>query len=405
MLSQKIGASSSTSGDHWSHAPASVGAGYFWGFAAVGSFGPFATLYYRELGFSGFEVGVLAALPAVSVAFAGPIWGSIADALAAHRLVLRIALALSVLIALATTQVAAFGAVFALIGLLALATTPIASFFDGYAVEIGERLGTSYGKLRVWGSVGYSGAVLVAGQLMGERVDRRFIVAYAICLASTLLTTRGLPRLGERKKRSLFGGFGQFRHNRPLVVLLTTSYLVASATAIMYGFFGIRIEELGGSASLLGAMVAIGAISELPVIAFGSWFLRKLGAPRLIAVAIGVYAFRLAAYGVITEPIWILPIQVLHGLSYGTFLTASVMLVHRLAGREHAATAQALLAAVSFGLGSITGSIVGGSLLDVVGADWLFRGSAVLMLATLIAFLLVKHLLDIEQPEPEPHLA
>lgn len=59
---------------------------------------------------------------------------------------------------------------------------------------------------------------------------------------------------------------------------------------------------------------------------------------------------------------------------------------HRLAGPEHAATAQALLAAASFGCGSITGSLVGGALLDRIGTVGLFRGAAAVMLLTLGAF-------------------
>jgi PPP family 3-phenylpropionic acid transporter len=399
-LSETIGAPAALGREGWQHASNSVRAGYFWAFAAVGAFGPFTTIYYRELGFSGLEVGVLAALPALCIAFTGPIWGSIADALSAHRVLIRNAISLAALIALAVTRATTFVPILILIGLLALATTPVASFLDGYAVAIGERLGPSYGSLRVWGSIGYTAAVFTVGRIMGDQVDRTFIVAYAACWAVTLLTTIGLPRLGERHARPLFSGFGAFRRNRPLMVLLATSYLVTSATAILNGFLGIRIKELGGGASLVGVAIALGAISELPVLAFGSWFLRRIGAPNLIAIAIAVYSLRLAVYGLITAPSWILPFQALHGLSYGAFLTASVLLAHRFAGREHAATAQTLLGAFSFGLGSITGSLVGGALLDAVGSAWLFRGAAMLMIMTLVAYLLFKHMLDPEEVGP-----
>jgi hypothetical protein len=42
-----------------------------------------------------------------------------------------------------------------------------------------------------------------------------------------------------------------------------------------------------------------------------------------------------------------------------------------------------------FGLGSITGAIAGGGLLDVAGSDWLFRCVSLLMLATLAIFLVL----------------
>ena len=392
-------AGSATTG--WDRAGWWMRAGYLWFFAAIGAFTPFATLYYRGLGFSGLQVGILAALPALAAALSGPLWGAVADARAIHRPVLRAALALTALLALAATQVSTFAPVFLLMGLLAFVGAPVAALLDGYAVTIGERLRRSYGGLRVWGSVGYMAAVLVVGRLMDERVSRLFLVAYAACLGLGLLSVLGLPALRERSGRPLLGGLGQLVRNRPLLALLLTTYLLSSGAAVMHGFLGIHLQELGGTANLVGVAVAIGAASELPVVAFGGWFLARFGAPRLIALAIAVYAVRFVAYAALPAPAWVLPVQTLHGLSYGAFLVASVTLVHRLAGREHAATAQALLTAMSFGFGSITGSLVGGALLDRIGTVGLFRGAAAAMLLTLGVFAVSRRVVGLGGGEPQ----
>jgi PPP family 3-phenylpropionic acid transporter len=52
---------------------------------------------------------------------------------------------------------------------------------------------------------------------------------------------------------------------------------------------------------------------------------------------------------------------------------ASVTLIHQLAGRSRAATAQGVLASISGGFGAITGSLTGGILLDRVGAVGVLR--------------------------------
>lgn len=386
----------------WRWAARATGAGYFWYFAAVGAFGPFVALYYRELGFSGLEVGSLVALPSIALAISGPFWGAVADSLAAHRVVLRTALGSAMVFALIASQVSSFAAMAFVIALFAIASAPIASFLDGYAVAISDRLHISYGQMRVWGSVGYSAAVFIVGRLMGERVDRAFFVAHAMLLGFALLVTMGLPKLGERHSRPMFSGLRELARNRSLVALLLTSFLVTTASATINGFLGIRIEDLGGSASLVGGAIAISATSEMPIIAFGSWFLRHLGPTRLIVLAISVYTLRLLAYGLITAPEWVLPAQTLHGLSYGAFLIATVTLVHRLAGREHAVTAQGMLAAMSFGAGSIAGSLAGGVLLDTAGSDWLFRCAALFMLLTLATFLVVVRMVGIGQHESAP---
>jgi len=369
--------------DRWQRAVWQVCGGYLWYYAAIGAYSPFLALYLRDIGFSGVQVGLLTALPSVGVAIGGPILGAIADSLGTHRWVLRVGLAAGVALALAASLTESFGVMFAIIALLAVALASVPSLLDSYAVTTSERRGRSYGALRVWGSIGYMAAVLLMGRAMGDNVSSALFAGYAICLGLTLVAIAGLPPLAERRRQPLLTGVRAVARNRPLTVLLLVAYLLSASAAVMNTYLGVHLESIGGSASLIGAAFALSAASELPVVAFGGWFLNRLGATRLAGLAIGVYTVRFIAYSLITVPDWVLGIQLLHGLSYGAFLMASVTLAHRLAGREQAATAQALLTAMSFGFGSITGSLVGGAFLDAVGTDGLFRGAAVVMLLTL----------------------
>jgi PPP family 3-phenylpropionic acid transporter len=367
----------------WRGADRRVSLGYLWYFGAVGAYHPFATLYALGLGLGGPEVGLLAALPALGVALSGPLLGAAADARGGHRAVLAGALALAALAAVAATRATEFLPLLLLLGLLALAAGPVGPLLDAFAVGVGARLGRSYGGLRVWGSLGYTASALAVGRLMGERVSALFLVAHAACLALALATVAGLPALAGRGARPLLGGLGALRRNRPLAALLLVAYLVASGAAVMNAFLGVRLIETGGTAGSVGLAIALGAASELPVVALGGRLLARFGAARLVALAIVAYAVRFVAYGTVAEAAWLLPVQLLHGLSFGAFLVASVPLAARLAGPAHAAAAQALLAAASFGLGTVTGALVGGALLDRVGVAGLFRGAAAVMLPAL----------------------
>jgi predicted MFS family arabinose efflux permease len=52
------------------------------------------------------------------------------------------------------------------------------------------------------------------------------------------------------------------------------------------------------------------------------------------------------------------------------------------------ATAQGLFASTAMGLGGITGSLIGGLLLDTIGASTMYLWSGTMVLAALIFFLL-----------------
>lgn len=384
----------------WSFAGRQVRGGYFAYFGAIGALMPFVALYYRELGYSGLQVGVLTALPPLCAAGFGPMWGAVADSRALHRWMIRVALALVAIVAFATTQVSTFMPMLLLIGLLSFVSVPIAPLLDSYGVTVSEHTGRSYGSLRIWGSIGYMASVLIVGRLMGGDVSSLLLLAHGTLAGLALLTVLRLPQLSERQPAPLLGGLKTILQNRPTVLLLVVAYLLSVGAAMISIYLGIRIEEIGGTASQVGLAFAIASASELPVIAASGWLLHRLGAPRLIALATFVYMFRFVAFSTIAVPEWLLPIQALHGLSYGAFLMASVTLVHRLAGRDHAATAQALLTAVSMGFGSITGSLLGGALLDVIGTVGMFRSAAALMVVTLAVMILGTRLLRIHLVEP-----
>ena len=205
---------------HWRRASRRLRLGYRWHFAAVGAFMPFAALSYRALGLSGLSVGILTALPACALALCAPLWGAVSDSLAIHRLVLRVVLGLAALVALAATDASTFTAILLLVGLLAVFEVPVAPLLDPYGMTIGERLGQSYGSLRVWGSLGYTAAVLGVGGALGARVSSLILVAHAACLALALVSVVGLPAVAERRPRPLLSGRGVLLRNRPLVLLL-----------------------------------------------------------------------------------------------------------------------------------------------------------------------------------------
>lgn len=365
----------------------SVSAGYGFYFAAIGCYFPYIVLYYRSLGLSGSEIGVLSAIPPLATAFLAPAWGLLADLRGIHRLILRAALVGSAAATLLLSRVTTFAPIVLLVAALALVAAPALSLLDSYGITVSAQQGLAYGRLRVWGSVGYVAAAWLVGWLMRGAVSNLFLVGYALTLACTALATIGLPALHERQSKRTWRGATALLRRPAIVVLLITTYLVSISTSAMYNFLGIYLTEMGGGTRLVGAANALAAVSELPVLLFGAALSSWLGSRRLLMVAMVVYIIRLLAYSVLPDPNWVLPVQLLHGLSFGANLMASVTLINQLAGSELAATGQGLLAS-SFAFGTITGSLVGGILLDRIALPMLFRLAALGAVLGLTVFLL-----------------
>jgi PPP family 3-phenylpropionic acid transporter len=362
-------------------------AAYFTFYAGIACWGPYIALYYKHLGLSGVQIGLLSATAPLGMALLAPVWGSLADSRGAHRLILRIALLTTGVVALLIAGASSFWQVLPLIIVLALVGTTASPLLDSYGVIISAQHGIGFGQLRVWGSIGYTVIVWVIGYAMGGEVSRLFLFCYAATLVLTCLMTIGLPARREQRSQNRWRGAPMMLRRPDIRMLLLTVFFLSISTNPVFALFGLYIADLGGSTSMLGATSALAAVSEFPVLFFGSRLIRRWGSQRIFLAALCIYILRIFLYSIIPSVEWVLPVQLLHGFSFGLYLMASVTLIHDLVGPDLTATAQGLLAS-AMACGQIVGSLVAGFALDRIGIVAIYRFSAGITLLALVVFVI-----------------
>ena len=367
------------------------GISYWFFFGAIGALSPFLGPYYRQLGLSGKQVGLLSAVPPIAIALLAPLWGALADRRGVHRRVLRLVILPGALMMTLLAYANGFPMVLLLLGLWATCMAPVLPILDSYAVTLSEAHGQSYGRLRLWGTLGYMVSVVAVGWWMRSAPRGSFLFVYVALLLCLLLATVGLP--ASQNKTSAAGPRLQsnllalLRKQPALAIVLAVSFLVSIGMSTLGNFFGIYITERGGNSSLIGIANAVLALSEIPIMLWASHLQRKLGNPRLIVLALAAYALRFALYSIVPSAGWIIPIQLLHGLSYAIYLVASIRLVYQLGGKDQAATAQSLLASV-MAIGNVVGAFLNGALLDRFGISAIFWSATVSVLVAMVIFLM-----------------
>lgn len=361
-----------------------ISAAYFGYYAAIGCWSPYIVLYYASLGLSGLQIGVLNAVLPLGMVFLAPVWGSLADRYSAHRLILRLALFGAATVGLLLTAAESFPQVALLIVLFTLVGTTAAPLLDAYGVTIGAETRVGFGRLRVWGSVGYTAVVWLVGAAMGRGVSPLFLFAYAAALGVAFAATLGLPpRRGAHRPHR--GGGAQLWRRPDLQLLLVVTFLLFSSTTPVMTLFGLYVEARGGTSALVGAASAVAAISELPIFFWGGRLVGWAGSRRLYAAALAVFALRMALYVVVPSAPWILGVQALHGLSFGFYLVAAMALLHERVGSERLATAHGLVASAMAG-GQIVGALLGVAVLERFGILSVYGLSALVMLLALAVF-------------------
>ena len=364
---------------------------YCFYYMALGSYMPFINLYYERLGLSGVQIGTLAALPVFVTATITFIWAAVADTFRLHRVILRTAFLLASVVAYWLSQAKHFVALIPWVFAYAIVTSPISPLLDSNALEVAKEHQRSYGGLRVWGSIGWAVSTWLVGLLIESQGIRWFFYSYIVLMTVAFVFSLFQPARNLVQRSSLIHGLREL-FQVDFLLFLISAFLLTTASGGVNSFFSLYLNGIGATGGQIGFSWALATVSELPVMLLSAVMLRRIGADGLLIMAFLVFILRWLLYSVIDVPLWALLVQLLHGLSFAAFLVGGVTFVSERTPPGLSATAQAIYSTVTFGLASITGSMIGGYLYDNVGMQNFFRIFSLVGIAGLTIFLMAtKH--------------
>jgi PPP family 3-phenylpropionic acid transporter len=363
---------------------------YFCYFAAGGALTPYLNLYYQDVGMSKQQIGVLIASTMLATVLASPIWGAVADAFRLHRYLLPLAMFGTLLPIALFVQATDFIALWLLIILYAFFNGPIIPLADNAVLEMLGEDRAAYGKLRVWGAVGF-GLSAWGGGVLAEQfgIKASFVVFLTFMFLCGLVATR-LPAPQLRSSDSYLRNLRRLSTNVTWLGFLGAIFLVGLCSSMIHNYLVLYANELGAGEGLYGLSIAIAGVSELPVFFFSAWLLRRLTPRGVLVIAFVAFVVRALIISVVPSPEWIILPQALHGLSFSALWAAGVVYVARITPVGLGATAQAALGTMLFGVSGAVGGLFGANLYELIGAAGLFRLGALMALLGLGLFLVVE---------------
>lgn len=341
-------------------------------YAAASVVVPVLTLYYQEAGVSGQLLGVLAAIWPAGTVVGAAIWGAVADATGRHRLVLVVA----TLTAIGSAQLFLFATSFVtlapIIVMFSLAMSPIIPVVDNAVLDSLGRERSKYGRVRLWGAVGWGVAAPLVGVLIDSLGLRVVFPVYGALMLLTLAVSFLLPVGTAHLRAEIRAGIRMMAADRRWGAFLLIVMIRGIGGAFILHFLFIYLAEIGGSGTLRGVALAIATVSELFVFFFAHRVLERFGPRRTILFALGATAIRLLLYAIVSNPYLALAVQLMHGLTFSLFLVAAVNYAKELAPEGMGATAQAAMTSTNIGAGGIIGALLGGVLYQRVGLTSMF---------------------------------
>jgi len=166
---------------------------YFLYFGAIGVYLPYFNLYCQDLGFSGFQLGIISAVPPFARLIFPVFWGIHADRAGnRNRLMRRTFLAAVVCFSL-LLWVKQFLGVVAVLILYTFFLVPVLPLWEATVIERLDYLKKDYGQIRLWGSLGFILFSLLAGLVLEYRPSS--VIIFIFLFLSFL--NIGLSRTGK----------------------------------------------------------------------------------------------------------------------------------------------------------------------------------------------------------------
>jgi len=130
--------------------------------------------------------------------------------------------------------------------------------------------------------------------------------------------------------------------------------------------------------TLLGLCMAVQCFAgEVPMFFLSGWVIRQFGHPHTMTLVLAVFGLRFLLYSFLSNPWHSLPIELLHGVTFGLCYSTMASYAHTISPPGMEATVQGIVGAAFEGVGVAIGSVVGGGVYESRGGVFLFRAFSI----------------------------
>ncbi|KAG6621246.1 Major Facilitator Superfamily (MFS) [Phytophthora cinnamomi] len=341
----------------------------------------YLSIFFEGKGFSTSKIGILLAIPCLCTLLGPPIWGAIADTLHLHKQVHVWCHITSAFLVFAIQFVDSFPLMCATIFLAYLQMMPTNAMLDLAAMKLTDRYGGDFGKQRLYGAFGYGVGGYICGMMTSAvGIDWCFTMMLGMSCVSLFVLVYYIPTgYGDGNEQSRHQGLlwnsAKVIARRPDVLVL---FFVALVTGVSGGFIDsylfLNVYDLSDDgATIVSVFVAVETLSEIPVFFLSNSMINRFGTALCIVIVIVAYFVRVIVYAYMVQPWYVVPLEMLHGVTYGLLAACLTTYMYAAAPKGAAGTMIGLLSAFQRGIGSGIASLVGGYIYDEYGARTMWK--------------------------------
>ena len=244
--------------------------------------------------------------------------------------------------------------------------------------------GKEFPGIRVLGTFGWIAAGLVVGFMAIEKTSTPLVIGAAASLVAGVycLFLPNTPPQAKGEKVNIGNLLGLdalgLMKDRNFAVLVISSLLISIPLSFYYAWANPYFNESGMANP--AATMTLGQVSEIGFMLLMPFFFSRLGVKKMILIGMIAWIARyvLFAYGNNDALVYMFYTGILlHGICYDFFFVTGQIYVDKEAPENLRASAQGLIALVTYGIGMYIGNIIAGKVVEnyeIMGASGSITG-------------------------------
>lgn len=215
-----------------------------------------------------------------------------------------------------------------------------------------------FGQQRLWGSVGWGIVSLLSGLLVDAMSRGQVLKDYSgifyVMLAfmtCDLFAASAIQNVQTVRSPSIVSNVGRLLVTPRIIVFFVWCAAVGVLTSLIWNFMFWHLEELAEAVTgcngsdniktLQGLAMAVQTFGgEIPLFFLSGRLLRGIGHENAMSLVLGALGLRLLCYSLLSNPWWVLPVELLQGFTFGVFITTMSSYASKVAPSGAEATLQ-----------------------------------------------------------------
>ena len=349
----------------------------------------FATVFLLDRGFSNSQIGVIIAAGNILGVVLQPVFASIVDwskTITLHKLTGILAAIMALLVLFLYVLPNLFFAVvllFLMTDTLLQVIQPLINSVSVYYVNRGVNV--DFGAARGIGSLSYAAASYLLGGLVENYGCSMILFAGILMVLVICITVFSMPIIKDavfsdkeqEMKSEINADRGQSVQDKESLLSFVGRYkyfmLTLAGITLIFSFHNMNnsymiqiITNVGGTSADLGRLLAIAAITEIPVMFLFSRIVKHVKSSALLVVSSVFFILKAFGYFAAGNIALMTIAAVMQMGSFAIYIPASVYYVNEVMEERDKFKGQALMTGTNT-LGGVIGSLLGGFLIDQAG--------------------------------------